>query len=188
MGRAAKLDSVVSTALTLFASHGVNATAMPDLARAAGIGVGTIYRHFATKEELANHVYRLCKTRLKQALWGEELDGDDSAARFQQLWRRMVGFALNRPEDFRFLELHHHAGYLDPESSRLSDESMAPVVPFLQAAARSGAMRPIPVPVAIAIVWGSLVALTKAHASGMQPLDQSTIDLAGDCLWRALAV
>jgi AcrR family transcriptional regulator len=44
-------QAVIDAAKQLFAEKGLDAQ-MPDLARAANVGVGTVYRHFPTKDEL----------------------------------------------------------------------------------------------------------------------------------------
>jgi AcrR family transcriptional regulator len=43
--------AVISAAKKLFADEGLDAQ-MPDVAKAARVGVGTVYRHFPTKEDL----------------------------------------------------------------------------------------------------------------------------------------
>src|SRR5919108_6091323 len=44
-------QAVVAAAKRLFADRGLDAQ-MPDVAKAAEVGVGTVYRHFPTKEDL----------------------------------------------------------------------------------------------------------------------------------------
>jgi AcrR family transcriptional regulator len=44
-------EAVVAAAKKLFADQGLDAQ-MPDVAKAAKVGVGTVYRHFPTKDEL----------------------------------------------------------------------------------------------------------------------------------------
>jgi AcrR family transcriptional regulator len=44
-------EAVMAAAKQLFADQGLEAQ-MPDVARAANVGVGTVYRHFPTKDEL----------------------------------------------------------------------------------------------------------------------------------------
>src|SRR2546421_2059883 len=44
-------DAVIAAAKQLFADQGLNAQ-MPDVAKVAKVGVGTVYRHFPTKEDL----------------------------------------------------------------------------------------------------------------------------------------
>ena len=44
-------EAVVEAAKQLFSEEGLEAQ-MPDIAKAAGVGVGTVYRHFPTKDDL----------------------------------------------------------------------------------------------------------------------------------------
>jgi AcrR family transcriptional regulator len=44
-------QAVIAAAKKLFADQGLDAQ-MPDVARTANVGVGTVYRHFPTKDEL----------------------------------------------------------------------------------------------------------------------------------------
>src|SRR3954469_22364930 len=44
-------EAVIGAAKRLFADQGLDAQ-MPDVAKAAKVGVGTVYRHFPTKDDL----------------------------------------------------------------------------------------------------------------------------------------
>jgi AcrR family transcriptional regulator len=76
-GRALRADArrnreaVLAAATRLFASEGLDAQ-MPDVAREAGVGVGTVYRHFPTKDQLiaalATETFELMADRARQAL------------------------------------------------------------------------------------------------------------------------
>jgi AcrR family transcriptional regulator len=74
---------VIDAAKQLFAEQGLDAQ-MPDLARAANVGVGTVYRHFPTKDQLiaaiaAEHFNRIAH-RGRQAL--ESADAWDGLCDF----------------------------------------------------------------------------------------------------------
>ena len=49
---------IKETALRLFAQKGVAETSVRDLARAAGIAEGTLYRHYAAKEDMVRDLFR----------------------------------------------------------------------------------------------------------------------------------
>lgn len=49
-------DAVLTAAAAAFAANGSDAS-LEDIARAAGVGVGTLYRHFPTREALVLGVY-----------------------------------------------------------------------------------------------------------------------------------
>lgn len=50
-------DKLVEVAAAAFAQKGVE-TSLEDIARQAGVGIGTLYRHFPTREHLVEVVYR----------------------------------------------------------------------------------------------------------------------------------
>jgi AcrR family transcriptional regulator len=50
-------DKLLTAAMAAFAEHGVDAS-LEDIARRAGVGIGTLYRHFPTRDCLMESVYR----------------------------------------------------------------------------------------------------------------------------------
>jgi AcrR family transcriptional regulator len=64
-------EAVIEAAKNLFADQGLDAQ-MPDVAKAAKVGVGTVYRHFPAKEDLiaslAEERFRRLAERAREAL------------------------------------------------------------------------------------------------------------------------
>jgi AcrR family transcriptional regulator len=64
-------ERILDSARAVFAEHGPDAQ-IDDVARHAGVGVGTVYRHFPTKEallaELVRQKFRLFADRAREAL------------------------------------------------------------------------------------------------------------------------
>jgi len=54
---------LIETAKACFAQSGT-ATTLEEIARAAGVGIGTLYRHFPTRDALVEQVYRDALDRL----------------------------------------------------------------------------------------------------------------------------
>jgi AcrR family transcriptional regulator len=50
-------DKLLTVAVDAFAEHGIEAS-LEDIARRAGVGIGTLYRHFPTRDCLMEAVYR----------------------------------------------------------------------------------------------------------------------------------
>jgi len=65
---ARKHEQIIRAALRVFAEHGLHGTPVPPIAAEAGVGVGTLYRYFDSKETLINAVFRDSKSRLKERL------------------------------------------------------------------------------------------------------------------------
>ncbi|HWD86038.1 MAG TPA: helix-turn-helix domain-containing protein [Solirubrobacteraceae bacterium] len=75
-------DSVVQAAREAFAEAGTS-TALEDIARRAGVGIGTLYRHFPNRQALLEAVYV-----------GEVQELSRSAEEFSQLppWEALAGW------------------------------------------------------------------------------------------------
>src|SRR5262249_30908618 len=52
-----KRPVIIRAATTLFATRGVDATSMRDIAEAAGVREAAIYRHFASQEEMSREIF-----------------------------------------------------------------------------------------------------------------------------------
>lgn len=61
-------DRIVETARALFKAKGFADVSMDEVARAAGVGTGTLYRHFPTKEALYDAVLEAWSDRVNAAV------------------------------------------------------------------------------------------------------------------------
>ena len=79
------LERLVETARVAFAAHGPNAP-LDDIARAAGVGSGTLYRHFPNRTALMEAVYRANVERL--CAEGDRLSATEPPAHALLDWLR----------------------------------------------------------------------------------------------------
>ncbi|HJK90732.1 MAG TPA: TetR/AcrR family transcriptional regulator [Polyangiaceae bacterium LLY-WYZ-15_(1-7)] len=183
---------ILDAALGLFGELGYHGTSVPKIARAAGHATGALYRHFPSKEALANAVYRRAKGRLMRALFVGLLDELPDALSspprevFRRLWHRLARFAREHPEDFAFLELHHHAPYLDAESQALERDSLAPFRAYLGTDVARRALRPMPPEAIVALTWGAFSGLFRAVRLGHLAWDDALLAQAEEAAWDAV--
>lgn len=87
-------DRLVEVAAQTFASDGVDAS-LEEIAKRAGVGIGTLYRHFPTREHLVEVVYRREVEGLCHA--AEELVRDHPADVALELWmQRFVDYIATK--------------------------------------------------------------------------------------------
>jgi AcrR family transcriptional regulator len=184
-----KREAILRAALLVFSEFGVHGVPVPEIAARAGVGTGTIYRFFASKEVLINELFREQKLALNRRI-SENLDTTlEPREVFQEFWRRMVAFAREEPEAFRFLELQDHLPYLDDESKALERGVLAPLASASRSLQRRGVYRKdIRVEVIMALHWGSFVNLFKAERAGYLKLRAVDLQAACDACWRMCAV
>ena len=185
-GSGDKREAILEAALHLFVERGFYGTAVPEIADRAGVGAGTIYRYFESKEALVNAIYRQEKLHFAHLVLDDFPAGAPTREQFRLLWNRMARFATEHPDAFIFLELHHHARYLDAESRAVEQrmtELFTSVVTSAQARheLKAGAPRLL-----MGLVMGAFVGVIRSCVDVDQPLDQADWKLAEQCVWEAI--
>ncbi len=179
-------QAILDAACELFADRGFNGTAVPLVAELAGVGAGTVYRYFDSKEALVNALYQFWKERFGRTL----MDGFPFQApvrdQFRFFWRKIDEFARKHARAFAFLELHYHSAYLDAKSRRLEIEILGPIKAFIEDAQRSGVLKDLPAELIMALVYGSFVGLVRASWAGYLALTPEVLDAAEASVWDAI--
>lgn len=179
-------ERLLEVGLRLFAERGFHGTSVPEIAREAGVAQASIYRHFASKEELVNEVYRAAKGMLADSLRSVARVGG-MREEFHQLWWALVAFAREQPLAFAFLELHHHGDYLDQQSRAVEMRVIAPIAEVVERGRVRGVLRQAPAAVLIVTVWGAFVGMFKAARAGYFRLDDDVCRQVEETSWAAIA-
>jgi AcrR family transcriptional regulator len=182
----AKREAILAAALELFSDRSFDGTPVPRVAERAGVGAGTIYRYFRSKEDLVNAVYLRCQRDLRAALVSGVPRSLSPRQEFRWLWCGLWEFATHRPRAFRFLESHHHAGYLDQASREAGAALEAPLTDFVLRAQAAGAVRPLPPELLVSMLLGAFVGLFKAAETGRLVLSPEVLACSEEAAWRTL--
>jgi AcrR family transcriptional regulator len=156
-----KREAVLDAALELFEERTFYGTAMPLVAARAGVGAGTIYRHFESKEVLANELFRFWK------------DG-------------LTDFTLAHPTAFAFLETHRHQPYLDADSRAIALALDSQIERFIRRHQRTGDLRSGDPAELIALVLGAFVGLVRAAGDGRIRLTRRRLRAAAPRVWHLI--
>lgn len=150
-----KKSEVIDAALALFMRKGIKATTTRDIALRAGISEGTIYRHFQSKEELAetlfeenlNYFWKFLKGYLKNSRNPEEMLRAYVAGFFE--------FSRREQRRYSFIIAAHQT-----ELKKLSRERMKPkqmLTKILRLGQTQGLFRPVDIQLAGAMVMGTII-------------------------------
>ncbi len=183
-----KRERIVRAALSVFAEHGLHGTPVPPIATEAGVGVGTLYRYFDSKEALINAVFQNTKQHLQERLLTDLDLMHPSRALFDTLWARLTAFAREEPDAFQFLEMQDHHSYLTEESRRREQALLIPLGMMVIIGQRTGLLGDHMKPdLAIALFWGAFVGVFKAERLGYLTLSDDDLKQARDACWLAIA-
>jgi AcrR family transcriptional regulator len=181
-----KREAIMAAALDLFVERGFYGTAVPEIAEKAGVGAGTIYRYFESKEALVNALYRQEKQRFAERVLTEFPTTTIARELFRTMWMRMATFAVENPAPFIFMELHHHASYLDEQSRALEARMLELFTNVVTAAQARGELKVGPPRLLMSIVMGAFVGVIRSCVEIDQPLDQADWKLAEQCVLEAI--
>jgi AcrR family transcriptional regulator len=161
---------LVRAALELFTTQGYHPTTTPAIAKKAGIAEGTIYRHFTSKQQLLNELYR------GAARWATKLvreaDGHAGPPRekLARLGALLLDGAVREPAVVRLFFFQDHAPLLDEGSRATAREFRGALESVLAQGKADGTVRAGGVDVLAAAWLGVLrVALERilAHDWGV---------------------
>jgi AcrR family transcriptional regulator len=181
-----KREAIMSAALDLFVERGFFGTAVPEIAEHAAVGAGTIYRYFESKEALVNAIYRGEKMRFAAGVIENFPAPRNAREQFRMLWTRMAKFAVANPKSFVFLELHHHARYLDAESQAVEHRLTELFTNIVTSAQARGELKAGPPRLLMGIVMGAFVGVIRSCVEIDQALDSADWALAEQCVWEAI--
>lgn len=179
-------ERILDAALELFEEQGFDATAVPEVAKRAGVATGSIYRYFDSKDDLVNALYRTWKQRYYDMVLTEPPTNATARTAFSHYWRGMAAFSRAHPKAARFLDLHHHRGYLAEESLAPERDGQAIAEAFISRGVQSGEVRKIAPVVLIALMTGAMRGLLAFADKGELTLDDATIRNIEDCLWNGI--
>jgi len=165
MPRSAGVKTKVErAAVDLFAANGFDGVSIADIAGAAGVSQGALYRHYASKEELGWALFSSAYLRT-----GEELDRIRTGeAEFEAAVTAMIAhFCALYDEDpalFRFMLITQH-GFLPriPSGSRTPVDAIADLVGD---AIAENQLKPIDPALGAAVVMGVILQAATFHIYG----------------------
>jgi AcrR family transcriptional regulator len=156
-------ERVLTAAREAFAAGG-ESTALEEIARQAGVGIGTLYRHFPNRQALlealyVNEVEEVCRSAARA-------DGTDPWENLNDWFGRLIGYLATK----RALA-HELLNYLDTDAP-LFQECRASLYaagePLLRQAQDAGAVRP---DVEFSDVMHMVVGIAKIPASDPGQID-----------------
>ncbi len=97
---------ILSTAMTLFMSNGIDKVSLTDIARECGIMRSTFYRYFSNKEEIIWNIVHYQSGLFAQKILDRfEKSGKTTFKRFEAYLNMLYEDYIEDPNQFRFIDL-----------------------------------------------------------------------------------
>ena len=183
-----KQQAILDATLELIGERGFHGTPMSAIADRAGVGAGTIYRYYASKDDLINALYVREKGRINaQILAGYRPDMPTREAMLL-MWRNALETRACQEGAFRFLEQYYNSPFIGDDTRRVREQMMREYLDIIERGVKEGVLRDLPRPVILSLMLGPVANLATAARLGDIELDDAMSRSAFEAVWRSIAV
>lgn len=176
-------------ALELIAEHGFHGAPMAMIAEKAGVGAGTIYRYFVSKDVLIVKLYEKLEEEIMTDLREGYPEGRPIRERFLHLATALLRYFIAHPLNFRFTEQYHNSPYgVTLRRGRILGKSGEPVIlkELFEEGISLQVLKDFPLVVLFSLAFGSLFSLTRDHILGFVILDDALIRQISEACWDGI--
>lgn len=179
-------DTLMQAAVRLFAAKGIDGTTTREIAAAAGVTEGAIYRHFAGKDALVEEIFHRHYMPFADELDAAQRIAEGTEDKLRAVVRRVYAAFDRDPDLFAFLLLAQHG-----PMRRIADGTHTPVrviEKLIRAGQRAGTIRRMDARLATQIVLGIVLQPATGSLYGeISPPLMAIADQVADAAWRAIA-
>jgi TetR/AcrR family transcriptional regulator, repressor of fatR-cypB operon len=190
MANQEKREAILQAALLLFAERGFHNTPMSLIVKQSGASAGTIYLHFADKDDLIHTLYRHVKGIFYRAMVvGHGPDLPHNVA-FRLMWLNTYHFYVTHHIEAQFLDHYENSPYYRPElpvGEKVEEEANLPALSRLMVDdAGQAVTKDLPVDALFELSMGVAVRLAKNRRAGMPALNERELEAIVDACYQAV--
>ncbi len=181
-----KRADIMQATLELIAEHGFHGAPMSLIAERAGVGAGTIYRYFASKDVLINELFLELDEKIKAQILKGYSTARPIRERFLHLSCGLFGYFVEFPLHFRYVEQFHNSPYgaARRRSKILGEAGQDDVFKSLFAdGLQQRAMKELPVLSLCSLAFGPMFSAIRDHILGFIELTPSLIAQLAEACW-----
>lgn len=179
----------MKASLELIAQKGFHGVPMSLIAHKAGVGAGTIYRYFSSKDALIKELHRNLEEKIRSSLH-EGYDCEKPLReRFLYLTRQLLKYFVKHPLHFRYLEQYFNSPYgISLHRERILGKSGNHDIfmDILKEGKEQKIIKELPPSILFSIALGPLISLTRDHTIGLIHLDEKLINKVTDASWDGI--
>jgi TetR/AcrR family transcriptional regulator, repressor of fatR-cypB operon len=188
----AKRTAILEAALDLIAVNGFHATPTSLIAQKAGVGIGSIYRYFKSKEDLIQTLFTDLGEKSSQAImrnWDAQAPIRDQYIRLMQ---NTFHYLIENPKTAAFLEQYFNSPFglthkrdviLDEGGQRSNNH---PLHAILDQACALKITKDLPLNFLFDLTFGPIILLVRDIHAGLITIDTKTMDKIISACWDAV--
>lgn len=181
-----KLPKVMRAALKLFVKNGIDGTTIKDIAKAAGVAEGALYRHYKSKDDLAWDLFQSNLSQFTTELMRKVLVEKTAKARIERFVSETFQAYEEDSELFAYLILLEHSELKSYSQAQLMHPGHL-AMQIIEDGQKSGEIKAGEIYVLASMFVGAIIRMCVVRMYGnlKAPL-QTNLDAVSDSLWLML--
>ncbi len=189
MATSEKRQEILKAALELITEHGFHGAPIAAIAEQAGVGAGTIYRYFATKDILITELFQELHDKMSAEIMAGYEVTQSFRARFLHLSTALLRYFITHPQEFRYLGQYHNSPYgIAFRRDRIlgKEGEQTPYRVLFEDGVAQQIIRDFPLVVLFALTFGPLLAVARDHTLGFVTLDDHLLVQTVEACWESI--
>lgn len=180
-----KRKKILNATLDVIQEYGLQSASMAQITQRAGVGTGTLYNYFSSKEVLVNSLYEEIWNEVTEYLLSDYDAKADLKTRFDKIFSNFIEYSMEHPQKFEFIEVYTHSPYITLETKMCNMKMMEETSKLFEDLKKSGMLQNLNTHFYMKFVSGALASLVKAHFSGYLKLNEESKQAALTACWNA---
>ncbi|BCR06758.1 TetR family transcriptional regulator [Desulfuromonas versatilis] len=185
-----KRAAILSAALDIFAENGFHGSPTSLISEKAGVGTGTIYRYFQSKDDLIRELHLELDGKLQAAIFADYREEVPLRQRFDNLYENLLRYFIDNPRECRFLEQFYNSPYgIAKRRARKENpgEKEACFARLFDEARQRQAFKDLPEEMLVSLSIGPMLYAVRDHLAGLVAIEDRMVPLIVEACWDAVA-
>ncbi|MBL4587301.1 MAG: TetR/AcrR family transcriptional regulator [Flavobacteriales bacterium] len=182
-----KKQAIIEATLALTSSHGLAAVSTALISKEAGVGMGTLYRYFDSKEELLHSIFIQMREQMLQIIF-QGIGSPELKVyqRFQSIIITLTKYYVENRLQFQFLQKYSDSSYMKDSYLDESAIILDPIATILASGDDGTKFKNLPVHMIFGMIYGPVLSIIQlAHQKKIE-LDEEKLTILTKALWDSI--
>ena len=180
-----KKQRIILTMLELVVEQGVNATPMSQVAKEAGVAVGTIYHYFKNKEQIIEEIYSMICQDFGVVMMAN-VPKTDVKLQYETMWLNLYNYFVGNPLAFKFMEFVGVPPIISSETRTKNIHHFSHIRDFFLAAILSKDLADVDLRLIMQIAYGNVISAARLKFKDELEMTNKQVKDALNMSWNCI--
>ncbi|GLU51213.1 TetR family transcriptional regulator [Dyadobacter frigoris] len=184
-----KQEKIIQSVFVITGKHGLAGVNIAGISKTAGVGAGTLYTYFKSKEDIVQAAYASVEDKMTQKMYAQFDSSLPVKQSLKQIYINMLNYRLNHYDETVFIDQYIQSNYIQLNFSRQMDEfehQNKPLYDLLKKGQQEGIIKILAPIMLISFFDGAVRSCSTGIVQKLFPLKQQILDDCFDLVWRGI--